>query len=372
MPAPRPEPAPDRVDAPIDLWNPGGDAGVLRRAAGAWREMASLLRSLTEAIGAEAHAVRDAWSGAAADAFDAHWRRMEAAMADGAGHFEEIATHLDHVAAQIDDTNHQVHELYEAIGITVAVGAIGAVVTFGFSSAGAAAVAAGEASRAATLVARLEAVLQLTARAMSGFRAALAVFARRWALAAAANTVATVVQKSISNPGHNPLERWTVADVTQIVVSSTAGAGAATAAGVRFEAVAAARPVAASAGIGAAGSVVGSLAGDLWVRHQPFSPATVRNAALRGAAGAVGGAGTTAVLRRFGGPPPMAGPLPGEAPTPTLLQRIPAGAPQEGAVGVPLKGVVKGVVPGRAPATSVSPGLPEHGIEADFPPVPRP
>lgn len=337
--SPGAEPGPDRFDAPIDLWNPGGDPAVLRRAAGAWREMAARLRQSAGAVDREVAAVGGAWSGPAADAFGRHWRRVRTGMTAGGETCEQVARTLDAVAREIEDTNDQVHDLYVAVGITVAVGAIGSAVTFGFASAGAAAMATRHATQAAVVVARLQAFLQASGRTLSGLRAALGLFARRWAVAAAGNTVATAVQKAIANPTHNPLDGWGISDVTQIVVASTSSMGATTLATGwgRFRAVATARPVLASVGTGVAGNAAGSVAGDLWARDQPFSWTTVRRAALNGGAGGVGAGGTTALLRRFGGPP--------RAAAPTLLQRLPPGTAQEAAVSVPLEGVVQGLVP---------------------------
>ena len=261
--APAPPPAPDRFDHVVDLLNPGGDPAVLRRAAGAWREMAARLRALAGELGSAVRQVGTTWQGPAMQSFAGHWARLEASVDEGARTFDDIAANLDQVADQIAETNEQVHELYATIGVTVALGAALSVVTVGFGSAAAAAAASAQAAQAATVVARLGTFLTISARAMSGFRATFVAFSQRWAIAAAGNGLATAAEKAVVSPNHNPFDGWSVSDVTKIALGATSAAGVAgiAAGSARLAPLAARHPLAASFATGFAGGSGASVVG---------------------------------------------------------------------------------------------------------------
>ncbi|MDQ3575143.1 MAG: WXG100 family type VII secretion target [Actinomycetota bacterium] len=303
--APSPPAAPDRLDSVVDIVNPGGDPAVLRRAAGAWREMAADLRSTTESLAPGVREVGITWHGLASREFVRKWEEQERWINERARVFEEIAEHLDQIARQIEETNEQIHQLFLVIGATVVFGAVSSVLSFGFASAPAAAVVAAQTGQAVAIVARLGTFLTISARTMSGLRAALLAFSQRWAIAAVANTLATGAQKAISNPNHNPLDNWTISDLTKITVGATAASGVTTVAGhsARFSSLAAEHPLKASLATSAIGGAGGSLVNDLWVDRRGVGANTLRNAVANGFSSGLAGVGTQGLLLRLGGRP---------------------------------------------------------------------
>ena len=330
-PAPVTAPAPDRFNQVVDVVNPGGDPSVLRRAAEAWRQTAVLLRGTAGALDSAVRPTAARWHGQAGSAFAHHWRQLHHSIEEGAATFDQVAASLDEIAAQIEAANEQVHQLYAAIGVTVALGVAMSLVTVGVGSAGAAAAVTAQAGRAATIVARLGNLLTISARTMSGFRAAFLAFSQRWALAAAGNVVATGAQKAVFEPSHNPLAGWTIQDVTRIVVGATAQAGTASLAGgsTRFSSAAARHPLATASATGFAGGGAGSLASDLWVDRRPLSLTAVRNALVNGASGGGAGLATQGLLGRLAVGRAAVGPAPatGAGAGPAGLARPGGGAP---------------------------------------------
>ena len=261
--------------------------------------MATTLRALAGDLGSAVNQVDAAWEGLAHQGFARRWEQLHEPVRQGADTFEHVAASLDAVANQIEETNEQVHQLYATVGITVAIGAVSSAVTFGVGSAGAAAAAAAQAGQAASVVARLGTFLTISARTMSGFRAAFVAFSQRWAIAAAGNALAGAAQRAVATPNHNPLENWSIADVTRTVVSATSSAGVGT--------VAAGSPHLASLGSGHPRAAVfsggfvangtGSVVNDLWVDRRPLSLATARNGLVNGVAGGGSTMATNSVLR---------------------------------------------------------------------------
>ncbi|MDQ3569681.1 MAG: WXG100 family type VII secretion target [Actinomycetota bacterium] len=302
---PSPPAAPDRLDSVVDVVNPGGDPAVLRRAAGAWREMAAHMRSTTERLAPGVREVGITWRGLASQEFGTKWEEQQGWINERARVFEEVAEHLDQVAGQIEETNEQIHQLFVAIGATVVLGAVSSVLSFGFASAPAAAVVAAQTGQAAAIVVRLGTFLTISARTMSGFRAALLAFSQRWAIAAVANTLATGAQKAISNPNHNPLDNWRISDLTKITVGATAASGVAGAAGhsARFSSLAVEHPLRASFATSALGGAGGSVVNDLWVDRRGLGANTLRNAMVNGVSSGLVGVGTQGVLLRLAGRP---------------------------------------------------------------------
>lgn len=217
-PAPTPPPPPPQIHRNLDIWNPGGHPEVLRRAATAWRELATSLRTMESTLNGSARSLPGAWTGHASEAFQSYWgSKFSPAFTDGAASCDQIASQLEQVATQIEDTNNQVHELYLAMGATLAVGAVFTVVTLGFSDAAAAGAATVEAAEAATIVGRLIAFL----RAMAPlFIQAARTFAVQWGKAFAINLAFTAGEKAVFNKNHNPLEGWTIGDVAHAMLGA--------------------------------------------------------------------------------------------------------------------------------------------------------
>ncbi len=384
-PPPGRPPPPDRVEAPIDVWNPGGDPAVLRRAAQAWRQMAATLRASADEVESAVHQLGTTWEGAAHDAFARDWRPLPEPVRQGAETFEQVATSLEAVADQIEETNEQVHQLYAAIGITVAVGVVSSALTFGFGSAAAASTAAAQAGQAATIVARLGTFLTISARTMSGFRAAFVAFSQRWAIALAGNLLTGAVERTIVNRNHNPLDNWSMADVTKAVVSATTSAGVGTVAAnsPRWAAVGSRHPTSAVFSGGFVANGTGSLVNDLWVDRRRLSLATVRDGLLDGSTGGASTMAGRSLLQRL---PDRAPPGLGSgashpsamAPSRLLVVRRPAlwvprsAMAREALVSVPMDGAVQGVAAAlQSPPqrSSAQPHLPAVGPYR-WPPAP--
>lgn len=362
--APASPPPPDRFEAPIDLWNPGGDPAVLRRAARAWRQMAATLRDVAHDLGSAVRQLGQGWDGSAHRDFAQGWEQLEATAGKGADTFERVANTLEDVAGQIEETNEQVHQLYAAIGVTIAFGVVSSALTLGFASPGAAAAAAAQAGQATTIVARLGTFLTISARSMGGFRVALAAFSKRWAIAAAGNLAAGAAQRAVFNKNHNPLDNWSIADVTRIVVSATSSAGFGTVASnsPRWAALASGHPKAAVFSGGFLANGTGSVANDLWVDGRPLSVA-VPNGLVNGVSGGASTAATRSIVHRLPNASPPAVPPP--ALPRLLVVRRPAlwlprsAVGREALVSVPMDGAVQGLAttpflpepePPRAPA----------------------
>lgn len=203
-PAPAPaQEAEERIERDIDIWNPGGDPGVLRERAGEWRTKAGELREGSGALDTAVAGVADSWRCPAADEFARYWRELSTGTEQMAGAFEEVAQNLDDTADEIERINDEVRRIYVEIGVTIAAGVALSFVTMGFSSLVGAGAAAAAASRAAALVARLGTFLMQMRGLLAASRTAMAakalVFSQRMATtgragAAAAQVVTTSVR----------------------------------------------------------------------------------------------------------------------------------------------------------------------------------
>lgn len=183
-PAPAPaEQAEERVERDVDIWNPGGDPGVLRARAGDWRTAASGLRDRRQRLEGVVTSTVARWEGSASGAFATYWTELSTGVEETAAAFDEVAGGLDEIADEIERVNEEVHQIYVEIGITVAAGVALSVVTMGFSGLLSAGAAAAGAARAATLVARLGSFLLRMRAVIAASRVALvgraAVFSRR-------------------------------------------------------------------------------------------------------------------------------------------------------------------------------------------------
>jgi WXG100 family type VII secretion target len=213
-PSPTPSPAPGAAPKPppvhrsFNLWNPGGDPGMIEQAAQAWRTLASNLRTAQQDLDQQVRALHAGWTGQASDAFQGWGTRLGHDLADSAGQCDRIAGQLDQVAAKIKSTNDQIHELIVAMGVTAAVGIGLTIFTLGFSDVAAAGTAAAEAAEAASLVSILTSFLE----SLLG----------RWVIAFAINLFATGVEKAFVNPDHNPFEGWQISDLSHALLGADA------------------------------------------------------------------------------------------------------------------------------------------------------
>ncbi|QZL02008.1 WXG100 family type VII secretion target [Streptomyces sp. BHT-5-2] len=162
-----------QIEKSFDLFNPGGDPSVLRACAEAWRGMAHDLKSTIETQDHEVARLGDNWTGAAADAFHAHWNHTKSQVEKALPHFETVAQQLEHTADAIKKANDEVHRVAEEIAATVAIGIGLTVLTGGFSDAVAAGAAAAEVAEAAGEVTRLGQLLIRVAEVMEKIRTAM-------------------------------------------------------------------------------------------------------------------------------------------------------------------------------------------------------
>ncbi|MHB6910198.1 WXG100 family type VII secretion target [Streptomyces sp. CB02959] len=162
-----------QIEKSFDLFNPGGDPSVLRACAEAWRGMAHDLKSTIETQDHEVVRLGDNWTGAAADAFHAHWNHTKGQVEKALPQFETVAQQLEHTADAIKKANDEVHRVAEEIAATVAIGIGLTVLTGGFSDAVAAGAAAAEVAEAAGEVTRLGQLLIRVAEVMEKIRTAM-------------------------------------------------------------------------------------------------------------------------------------------------------------------------------------------------------
>ncbi|MGD3106685.1 WXG100 family type VII secretion target [Streptomyces sp. YGL11-2] len=172
---PQPQDQQPQIEKSFDLFNPGGDPSVLRACAEAWRGMAHDLKTTIETQDHEVAQLGDNWTGAAADAFHAHWNHTKGQVEKALPQFETVAKQLDTTADAIQKANHEVHRVVEEVLATAAIGIGLSVLTAGFSdaiAAGAAeaeiAEAAGEVTRLGQLLIKVAEVLEKVQTAMKG------------------------------------------------------------------------------------------------------------------------------------------------------------------------------------------------------------
>lgn len=216
---------PEEAVEPVSfgLWWPAGDPGKLREAAGAWEAMAGHLDTTTTTLSGAASAVIGANSGEAIDAFAAHWNLLggpQGALPAIAGDCRNMATALREFADAIDEVREQITQMAIEIAATVAIGVGLAVFTFGASAGAAAAATTTMVARALTLCTNL------------GIRAATIAsrVVRLGALGAvegmAANTVAQLGSNAIFNDNHDPLDGFSMGEVSTSGAFGFLGGGA--------------------------------------------------------------------------------------------------------------------------------------------------
>ncbi|MFI9358002.1 WXG100 family type VII secretion target [Streptomyces lydicus] len=163
-----------KIEKSFDLFNPGGDPSVLRACAEAWRHMAHDLKTTIETQDHEVTRLGDNWTGAAADAFHAHWTHTRGQVEKALPQFETVAHQLDTTANAIQKANDEVHRVVEEILATVAIGIGLSVLTAGFSDAIAAGAAEAEIAEATAEVTRLGQLLIRIAKTLETVKQAMA------------------------------------------------------------------------------------------------------------------------------------------------------------------------------------------------------
>jgi len=202
----------------FNLWDPVGDSSALRRAAGAWRRMATSLRQLDARLSGRVGGSSGYWSGQSGDAFRAWYPvHLGRPLLDEATSMDGMAGQLEQAAAQIDRANAEIHELEIEIAATLVLGGLLAIVTAGASAAAAGAADAAMAARAAMILDRLATILRVIATVLRGFFSSLF---REYVESLVYNTLITGVVKTVQNPDHNPVEGWSAWDALGIVVTA--------------------------------------------------------------------------------------------------------------------------------------------------------
>ncbi|ANZ20190.1 WXG100 family type VII secretion target [Streptomyces noursei] len=192
-----------KIEKSFDLFNPGGDPSVLRACAEAWRHMAHDLKNTIEAQDQEVARLKDNWTGAAADAFHAHWAHTKGQVEKALPHFATVEHQLERTAEAIQKGNEMVHHVIEELAITAAIGIGLSVVTAGFSDAVAAgaaeaeiAEAAGEITQLGQLLIKVAEILEKTKTAMEDSK--LLKFAIEFGKNTGANFLGNVIGQQVT------------------------------------------------------------------------------------------------------------------------------------------------------------------------------
>lgn len=290
-------------EAGLELINPGGDPGVLREAATAWKAMGSALDKMVTDLDRDWRRVKasGAWTGPSADAFDKHWQDLKKAVEDTTPQCDDAAKHLNDAADSIEDINDQIHQIYLEIGVSIGVSVALSFVTVGFSAAAGAARAAQLAARAAQLAGRLGQILTRIAQSFRGVAQALRGqrFIKTVLVNWAGNTGGSVITNIASGkPAGLDEAAWTGG------VSALVGTGPGNAAG-KLASHLNWGNIAQGAAAGATGNVVGGAAAD-GVKVATGEEFSGRNffvsAVANGVGGAAGGGLTAGAYKGIDGP----------------------------------------------------------------------
>ncbi|MGX1759681.1 WXG100 family type VII secretion target [Streptomyces lydicus] len=217
-----------KIEKSFNLFNPGGDPSVLRACAEAWRHMAHDLKSTVEAQDHEVTRLGDNWTGAAADAFHAHWKHTRSQVEKALPQFATVAHQLDTTADAIQKANDEVHRVVEEVLATVAIGIGLSVLTAGFSDAIAAGAAEAEIAEATAEVTRLGQLLIRVAKEMERVKEAMAdskllKFAIEFGKNTGANFIGNVGGKLVT--GQEITWRTTGQDLQDAAVAGLVGTG---------------------------------------------------------------------------------------------------------------------------------------------------
>lgn len=210
----------------MNILNPGGDGGAIRRAAAAWRRMDALLKDIDREIAdAEERLLGDTWTGQARDQYE-HLRKLDSDSAGAAsGVFLDMASKLDDAAGEIDGINRQIHRIELEVAASLAVGGLLTLVTAGLSDAAAAAETVAAEAEAASLVARLATFLARLARLFEGITTAvkpyLVRFAAQYRFGIGLNAVMGASLHWIQ--AGNPMVGWSSTTFTEMQLGSLIG-----------------------------------------------------------------------------------------------------------------------------------------------------
>jgi WXG100 family type VII secretion target len=292
-------------EAGLELVNPGGDPGVLRDAATAWKAMGSALDKMVTDLDRDWRRVKGAgaWTGPSADAFDKHWQELKKAVEDTTPQCDNAAKHLNDAADSIEDINDQIHQIYLEIGVSIGVSVALSFVTVGFSAAAGAARAAQLAARAAQLAGRLGGILTRLAQSFRGV--AQAVRGQRFIKTVLVNWAGNTGGSLITNVATG--KKVGLDDVGEAVW--TGGVGAIVGTGPGNLAGKAASHlnwgnVAQGAAAGATGNVVGGAAADgvkVATGEEVTGSEFRNNVAVNVVGGAAGGGATAGVYKGIDG-----------------------------------------------------------------------
>ncbi|MDH6131683.1 WXG100 family type VII secretion target [Kitasatospora sp. MAA4] len=166
-------PPPPKITSSFDIFSPGGDPGVLRACATAWRGMATDLKASRDQLDHQVSGLGTSWTGQAATGFHTHWNTTRGQIDAALPHFEEVAKQLDNAADSIESVNNQITEIVAEIAATAAIGIGLSIVTAGFSDAAAASAAAVEAGEASAAVARLAKILAAIEKVLETVKTAM-------------------------------------------------------------------------------------------------------------------------------------------------------------------------------------------------------
>ena len=148
---PAPEPPPPPVWSPQALWDPAGDPGPCRVAAGAWRRQGAAATVLADGLSEIGDPLPGFWQGEAADGQQQSSVNLITEIREAAAQCTEIADGLDELANEIEAFNDSIHELWIAVASIAAVSIVGSFFTFGAAGAAGAAATAGLVARAGAL-----------------------------------------------------------------------------------------------------------------------------------------------------------------------------------------------------------------------------
>lgn len=102
-----------------DLWNLNASVEAIAEAARRWREVETACACAGEVVDSAARDVvaEDSWSGATADSYDAHRRRLTGDIEDFSGYAADVAAALERLAWTIGGAQGRLTEALAALGV---------------------------------------------------------------------------------------------------------------------------------------------------------------------------------------------------------------------------------------------------------------
>ncbi|MFJ7903857.1 WXG100 family type VII secretion target [Streptomyces sp. NPDC096198] len=266
------------IELGIEIINPGGRPEELEAAAKAWRKLQADVERLVTDLGREVkRTAGHTWRGEAADAFQAHWEELAAAVLDATKDFDEAAKGLEDAASCIRDVNDEIHEIYLEIGISIGVSVGMSFLTLGVSAAAGTARVTMLVTRALEAAGRMGRLLRLIGSTFQKLynKGKVARLLTEGALNWAGGTTGGMLTSQLSSKG------W---ELKTNLIGGLAGATVGTAAGKAVAAVGGKDVIGGMVG-GAAGGVSGDYADSLR-KGEEFD---LRKEAVTGITGGVAG-----------------------------------------------------------------------------------